>query len=96
MKMSIVALFLVALTQSTLSSKLDQLPPASDMKTIGLVGGTSWYSTVDYYRYINKAVNDTYGDNTNPPLVLFNLNQQRIQRRRVASLSDWTTSSIPA
>ena len=48
------------------------------MKTVGLIGGTSWYSTVDYYRYINKAVNDAYGDNTNPPLLIYNLNQQRI------------------
>ncbi len=48
------------------------------MKTLGLVGGTSWYSTLDYCRYINKAVNDAYGDNTNPPLIIFNLNQQKI------------------
>jgi len=42
-------------------------PPASDMKTVGLIGGIAWHSTVDYYRDINKAVNDAYGDNTNPP-----------------------------
>ncbi|MEO8027806.1 MAG: amino acid racemase [Bryobacteraceae bacterium] len=52
--------------------------PASEMRSLGLIGGTSWYSTVEYYRYINKAVNDYYGDNTNPPLVLFNQNQQRV------------------
>nr|MBA3675447.1 aspartate racemase [Chitinophagaceae bacterium] len=28
------------------------------MKTIGLIGGLSWYSSVDYYRYINQAVNN--------------------------------------
>jgi len=54
------------------------LPPASDMKTLGLIGGTSWYSTVDYYRYINEAVNDAYGNNTNPPLILYNMNQENI------------------
>ena len=52
--------------------------PPSQMKTLGLIGGTSWYSTVEYYRYINEAVNDLYGDNTNPPLILYNLNQQQI------------------
>lgn len=26
------------------------------MKTIGLVGGTGWVSTIDYYRYINELV----------------------------------------
>jgi aspartate racemase len=48
------------------------------MKTLGLIGGTSWYSTVDYYRYINEAVNDAYGNSTNPPLILYNMNQERI------------------
>ena len=48
------------------------------MRTLGLIGGTSWYSTVDYYRYINEAVNDAYGNSTNPPLILYNMNQERI------------------
>jgi hypothetical protein len=56
-----------------------QLPAASDLKMIGLIGGTAWYSTVDYYRYINEAVNDAYGNNTNPPLLLYNMNNARIQ-----------------
>jgi aspartate racemase len=53
-------------------------PPAAQMKTLGLIGGTSWYSSAEYYRYLNKAVNDLYGNNTNPPLLLLNLNQQHI------------------
>src|SRR5579871_4646307 len=80
MKAMMIALLAAVLSaQSTPGSRPTQLPPASEMKTLGLVGGTSWYSTVDYYRYINKAVNDAYGDNTNPPLIIYNLNQQRIQ-----------------
>jgi aspartate racemase len=31
------------------------------MKTIGLIGGTSWLSTVDYYRIINQEVNHQLG-----------------------------------
>ena len=73
-------LFLIALAAPVLQSgRSPQLPPASGMKTVGLIGGTAWYSTVDYYRYINQAVNDAYGDNTNPPLIVYNLNNQRIQ-----------------
>jgi len=45
---------------------------------VGLIGGTSWYSTVDYYRYINKAINDAYGNSTNPPLLIYNLNGEKI------------------
>lgn len=50
------------------------------MKTLGLIGGTSWHSTVEYYRDINQAVNEYFGDNTNPPLVLYNLNQSLIHQ----------------
>ena len=31
------------------------------MKTLGLIGGISWVSTVDYYRYINAGINDRLG-----------------------------------
>lgn len=50
------------------------------MRTLGLIGGTSWHSTIEYYRYINQYVNDYFGDNTNPPLIVFTLNQSLIHR----------------
>ena len=31
------------------------------MKILGLIGGTSWVSTVDYYRYINLGINERLG-----------------------------------
>lgn len=31
------------------------------MKKIGLVGGISWTSTVDYYRYLNEGINEKLG-----------------------------------
>jgi aspartate racemase len=31
------------------------------MKTIGLIGGISWVSTVDYYKYINEGINKKLG-----------------------------------
>ncbi|MFO7317957.1 MAG: aspartate racemase, partial [Bacilli bacterium] len=31
------------------------------MKTIGLIGGMSWESTVEYYRIINKEVKKRLG-----------------------------------
>lgn len=50
------------------------------MKRLGLIGGTSWHSTVMYYSEINQAVNDHFGNNTNPPLVLFNVNQADVHQ----------------
>ena len=31
------------------------------MKTVGLLGGMSWESTVDYYRLINEGVKERLG-----------------------------------
>jgi len=51
-----------------------------NMNTLGLIGGTSWHSTVEYYAAINQSVNDYYGNNTNPPLLVYTLNQAEIHR----------------
>lgn len=57
------------------------------MKTLGLLGGTSWHATLEYYRHINQAVNNYYGDNTNPPLIVYTLNQSRIHHYQ--KISNW-------
>lgn len=53
------------------------------MKRLGLIGGTSWHSTIEYYRAINDAVNQHFGNNTNPPLVLVNQNQAAVHRYQI-------------
>ncbi|WP_343643584.1 amino acid racemase [Chryseobacterium sp.] len=45
------------------------------LRKLGLVGGLSWHSTLEYYMYLNQTINDYFGNNTNPPLVLVNLDQ---------------------
>ena len=51
-----------------------------EMFVLGLIGGTSWHSTVEYYSAINQAVNDYYGNNTNPPLLVYTINQAEVHR----------------
>lgn len=51
-----------------------------NMNTLGLIGGTSWHSTVEYYSMINQSVNDYFGNNTNPPLLVYTLNQAEVHR----------------
>jgi aspartate racemase len=51
-----------------------------NMNTLGLIGGTSWHSTIEYYAAINQSINDHYGNNTNPPLLVYTLNQAEIHR----------------
>ena len=44
------------------------------MKTLGMIGGTSWHSTIVYYRLINEMVGNEIGTQANPPLLLYSLN----------------------
>lgn len=44
------------------------------MKTLGMIGGTSWHSTVVYYRLINELVSEEIGPKENPPLIIYSLN----------------------
>lgn len=44
------------------------------MKTIGLIGGTSWISTVEYYRAINLEVNQRLGGSSSARLLLYSVN----------------------
>lgn len=44
------------------------------MKTIGLVGGTGWISTLDYYRLINETINEIRGGLNAAKCVLYSLN----------------------
>lgn len=53
------------------------------MRSLGLIGGTSWHSTIDYYKTINQQVNDFHGDNTNPPLLVYTLNQSKIHKNQI-------------
>lgn len=44
------------------------------MKKLGLIGGTSYHSTIDYYRMINEKVGKKIGHDKNPELLLYSLN----------------------
>ncbi len=48
------------------------------MKTIGLIGGMSWESTVTYYRYINEAVRDQLGGLASADLILNSLDFSQV------------------
>lgn len=44
------------------------------MKTLGMIGGTSWHSTIEYYRLINEGVGEKIGKQGNPPLIIHSIN----------------------
>ena len=58
------------------------------MRKLGLIGGTSWHSTIEYYRHINQAINAHFGNNTNPPLMIYTLNQAKVHKHQIDG--QWT------
>lgn len=49
------------------------------MKTLGLIGGTSWVSTVEYYRIINQQVNHRLGGLNSAKILLYSLNMEEFK-----------------
>lgn len=50
------------------------------MKTIGLLGGMSWESTVDYYRAVNAGVNNALGGLHSAKIVLYSVDFDPIEK----------------
>src|SRR5215212_10252946 len=50
------------------------------MRTIGLLGGMSWESTLHYYRLINEEVRRRLGDLHSAELVMYSVDFQPIAR----------------
>lgn len=53
------------------------------MKTIGIIGGMSYESSLHYYERINKQVNENLGGLASPELILYNVNFAKIRRLMV-------------
>lgn len=60
------------------------------MKILGLVGGTSWVSTLDYYKLINEGVNEKLGDLNFSECMIYSLNYQIIKQNNDAN--DWDSN----
>ena len=50
------------------------------MKTIGLIGGTGWVSTVEYYRLINQIVNERLGGLHSAKCIIYSLDFGELDR----------------
>lgn len=52
-----------------------------NMKTIGLIGGSTWVSTVDYYRFINEEVNRRLGDKHSAKCIIYSIDFEEIMAK---------------
>ena len=57
------------------------------MKKLGLIGGTSWHSTVVYYRQINELVAEKIGAWENPPLIIYSLNIKLMREQNIPKIN---------
>lgn len=60
------------------------------MKTIGLLGGMSWESTIPYYRIINEEIKNRLGGLHSAKIVLYSVEFDEIERCQ--SSGDWEKS----
>lgn len=48
------------------------------MRTIGLIGGLSWESTADYYKYINQGISEQAGGLSSAKCMLYSCNFEEV------------------
>ncbi|MHB8094758.1 MAG: aspartate/glutamate racemase family protein [Candidatus Aminicenantales bacterium] len=58
------------------------------MRTIGLIGGLTWHSTVDYYRLINQGVQERKGGYSSAAIVMVSVDFAPVQA--LQDRGDWT------
>jgi aspartate racemase len=61
------------------------------MKTLGLIGGTTWISTIDYYRYINRLTSERLGGDHSAKMLLYSVDFNGI--KTAADAGNWETFS---
>ncbi len=57
------------------------------MKKIGLIGGLTWLSTLDYYRLLNQMVNEKAGGSETAEIILYSVNFGEI--KKLTEACDW-------
>src|SRR2546426_2579723 len=57
------------------------------MKMLGLIGGTSWIATIEYYRLINEQVNQRLGGSQYPQCIIYSFNYGEIVA--LSATQDW-------
>ena len=59
------------------------------MKTIGMIGGMSWESSLEYYRIMNQAVKEKLGGFHSAPCILYSVDFDDVEK--LQHKGDWAT-----
>ena len=58
------------------------------MKSIGLIGGLTYISTIEYYRYINELANEKIGNNETIDIIIYSVTFGEIIKL-LTEIGDW-------
>src|SRR5690348_15238855 len=64
------------------------------MKILGLIGGISWVSTLDYYKLINLGINEQLGDLNFSECMIYSFNYQDIKNNNDSGNWDKTVQML--
>ncbi len=64
------------------------------MKTIGLIGGTSWLSTADYYRLINQKIGEKLGGLNSARIILHSVNFEEFKKKVDENNTKWLSDAF--
>ena len=62
------------------------------MKKIGLIGGLTWVSTLEYYRLLNELINEREGGSEAAEIILYSVNFGPI--KKMTEAGDWNGISV--
>lgn len=62
------------------------------MKPIGLIGGLTYVSTLEYYRYLNELANEKLGGNESAEIIIYSVNFGEI--KKLTEAGNWKNISL--
>src|SRR5665647_800933 len=90
---SLLLLSLVLLVTVTINPVYSQSKDSlknSEMKVIGIIGGVSWASSIDYYRLMNEMIRDRFGSLYSANILMYSIPFKEFsEQERLAEAGDW-------
>jgi aspartate racemase len=80
----------VPATSSPLPTPTFLPPAAGEMKTIGIIGGVGWSSSLEYYRIMNEKVQNELGGDNSAKIVMYSIEFGEFSKQeRLADAGNW-------
>ena len=89
--MLLLSLVLLAtVTGNTVYSQSTDSLKNTEMKVIGIIGGVSWASSIDYYKLMNEMVRDRFGSLYSANILMYSIPFKEFSdQERLAEAGDW-------